>query len=148
MKPTLYFFKLNGCGACVQFEEQMFSKLVNDPEVRKVVTLEKIVFGRDQETGEEYSLAPEFPDFQSTIKYAPYVWLARGYDESQGYHLQPTTMHDKSLNLRQDGQLYEYRHDSTYPELRNWILQGARSYNSTRSGNFRSRRSSSTPGRK
>ena len=134
-KPTLYFFKMIGCGACTQFETQMFQQLINDPEVRKTIAIEQVVFGRDAQ-GNEYSLVPEFPDFQSKVQYAPYVWLARPYDESQGYHLQSTTMNDKSLNTRQDGQEYSYRRDSTYPEFRNWVLQNAKP---SSSGGFRAR---------
>lgn len=120
-KPTLYFFKLHGCPACIQFDTQMFQRLIKDSEIRNTVTLEKVEFGRNSQ-GVEYSLAPEFPDFKTKIQYAPYVWLAHSYDESNGYHLDPTTMNDVKLNLRQKGKQYEYRHDSTYPELRTWIL--------------------------
>jgi hypothetical protein len=124
-KPTLYFMKMEGCGACAQFEEQMFQRLIQDPEVRTVVALERVVFGRDAQ-GHEYSLDSEFPDFSARVQYAPYIWLGRAYDESSGYHLNPATMNNKALNLRQDGQEYRYRVNTTYPELKNWILQGAR----------------------
>lgn len=129
-KPTFYFFKMIGCPACVRFNEY-FQRLVQDPEVRQAVGLEMIEFGQG------YSLSDEFPDFQEKIKYAPFLWLARSYDESTGYHLQPETMTDKSLNTRQDGQEYHMEEDPSYEGLKSWILKKSQS-----SGNqqFRGRR--------
>lgn len=139
LKPTFYFMKMNGCSACVQFDQQMFQQLLKDPEVRQAVTLEQVVFGRGDD-GVVYSLDDEFPDFRQQITYAPYLWLGRGYDESQGYHLRSETMHDKKRNLRQDGVLYSYRMESTYPELREWILSNARRF---QGNEFRARKTTS-----
>ena len=132
-KPVFWFCKLFKCQACTLFEGHLFSRLLQDPVVRQAVVLEQVTFGQNSETGETYHLESEFPDFASKISYAPYLWLAKPYDESQGYHLNPSTMNNKTLNTRLQGKEYVYGPTSTYEELRNWLLTNARSLSSNAS---------------
>jgi len=123
-KPTFTFFKLQGCSACDQFQRQFFERLVKDPEVLRAVNIDEVMFGRGAD-GEDYSLRENYPDFADKVTYAPFLWLAQAYDESRGYHLDPATMFDTTLNLRLNGEQFPYRRDTTYEGLKAWLLKGA-----------------------
>lgn len=119
-KPTFMFFAMSGCNACTQFKK-LWSRLIKDSEVKAVVNLDRIEFGFKD--GVEYELESAYPDFN--IEYAPYLWLAKPYDESNGHHLNPATMHDKKKNTRQNGELFGFRGNTTYSGLKKWILEHA-----------------------
>jgi len=126
-KPTLTFFKLLNCSACTQFENQIFNQLIQDQEVLKVVNVDQVVFGRDAD-GTHYDLRDEYPDFVDKVKYAPYLWLSRPYDETKGHHLNASTMNNPSVNTRLNGEAFAYRVDTTYENFKDWILNTARQY--------------------
>jgi hypothetical protein len=125
-KPTFTFFKMLGCGACDQFDTQLFIRLVKDPDILGTVNLEQVTFGHDGQT--IYDLNVEFPDLADKIRYAPFLWLSHPYDEKLGYHLVEGIKDNPKLNLRLIGQEFTYRADTTYEILKGWILQTAEQY--------------------
>lgn len=130
-KPTFTFFKMIGCGACNQFQREIFDRLVKDPEILQAVNVDEVIFGRD-EHGNVYDLLEDYPDFASKVRYAPFLWLSQPYDEMTGYHLRPETMNNPTMNLRLNGQEFSYRRDTTYEGLKKWILTNAGQYRSFR----------------
>jgi hypothetical protein len=126
-KPIFTFFKLLNCPACEHFEAQFFQRLIADTEIRNAVNLDQVIFGRDRD-GTILTLEEEYPDLATNIRYAPYLWLSQPYDETTGYHLNPSTQHNRLLNTRLNGMEFSFQQSTTYEEIKRWILEGAYKY--------------------
>lgn len=119
--PTFTFFKMINCPACEHFNDMFFDQLINDTEVRRVVNLDQVTFGRKGDN--DYTLETQYPDFD--INYAPYLWLSAPYDEKAGYHLDTQTMFNRELNKRRNGVEFPFLRNTTYQGLKQWILENA-----------------------
>ena len=96
--PTFYFFKMFGCGACNVFAP-IFDRLTQDPDLRRLVVLERVEFGHDSTTGQRYDLS-DYPQFASRVQYAPFLWLGT---------------HDSGQELR-------FTRGTTAESVKAWIL--------------------------
>jgi hypothetical protein len=138
-KPAFTFFKLLNCSACQHFEAKFFQRLIEDNEVRNAVYLDRVVFGREPD-GTVLTLEEQYSDLEPKIQYAPYLWLSQPYDESTGYHLDPATRNDPALNTRLNGKEFSFRQDTTYEDVKHWILAEAGRYRGFRKATTKNQR--------
>jgi hypothetical protein len=82
-KPIFVFAKMPWCGHCVKFDSGQWQILAGDeqkhthgdPELKKVVDLERIIWNSDRQRG---AVLPLPEKYRELITYGPFFWLEAG----------------------------------------------------------------------
>jgi hypothetical protein len=124
-KWALVFFELIGCPPCKRFRHEELQKLVNDPEVKKLVNVFNSVEGQEKKeeiiNGKPVTriITYEIPDrFKGKVRWNPFFMLVHGKDHEN--------------KILQEGNYFSYgmnehgRHDGvsnfTSEQLKKWII--------------------------
>jgi thiol-disulfide isomerase/thioredoxin len=131
-KPALVFFELIGCPPCKRFRNEELEKLVNDPELKKVVNIFNSVEGQEKKdeviNGKQVTriITYEIPErFKGKVRWNPFFMLIDGKD-----HENKVIQEGKyaSYGMNEQG-----RHDGvssfTSEQLKKWVLSTVNKYN-------------------